>query len=65
LLFCCSYVWLNEYSSQFLPILGLLALRVVVGAGEALHSLIFLRSGWHAMLSEAQVLLLQLSPRCL
>lgn len=29
-----SYVWLNEYSSQFLPILGLLALRLVVGAGE-------------------------------
>lgn len=29
----CSYVWLNEYSSQFLPILGLLALRLVVGAG--------------------------------
>jgi hypothetical protein len=27
-------VWLNEYSSQFLPILGLLGLRLVVGAGE-------------------------------
>eukprot|EP00887_Chlorella_sp_A99_P003900 scaffold11.g3900.t1 len=31
-----AYVWLNQYSSQFLPILGLLALRAVVGAGEKL-----------------------------
>ena len=30
----CRYVWLNEYSSQFLPILGLLALRLAVGAGD-------------------------------
>lgn len=30
----CSYVWLNQYQSQFLPILGLLGLRMVVGAGE-------------------------------
>lgn len=29
-----SYVWLNQYQSQFLPILGLLGLRMVVGAGE-------------------------------
>ena len=27
-------MWLNEYSSQFLPILGLLALRLAVGAGD-------------------------------
>jgi len=27
-------VWLNQYQSQFLPILGLLGLRMVVGAGE-------------------------------
>jgi hypothetical protein len=32
----CSYVFLNEYSSQFLPILGLLALRAVVGAVDVL-----------------------------
>lgn len=30
----CRYVWLNEYSSQFLPILGLLGLRLVVGVGD-------------------------------
>lgn len=29
-----AYVWLNQYQSQFLPILGLLGLRMVVGAGE-------------------------------
>jgi cell division protease FtsH len=29
-----AYVWLNQYSTQFLPILGLLALRLVVGAGD-------------------------------
>ena len=29
-----SYVWLSEYQSQFLPILGLLGLRMAVGAGE-------------------------------
>lgn len=29
-----SYVWLNEYSSQFVPIIGLLLLRVVVGIGQ-------------------------------
>lgn len=29
-----SLVWLNEYSSQFLPIVGLLGLRMVVGVGE-------------------------------
>ena len=29
-----AYVWLNQYSTQFLPIIGLLALRLVVGAGE-------------------------------
>ena len=27
-------MWLNEYSGQFLPILGLLGLRTVVGAGD-------------------------------
>mgnify|MGYP001810669029 CR=1 FL=1 len=27
-------MWLNEYSAQFLPILGLLGLRLAVGAGE-------------------------------
>lgn len=31
---CCRYVWLNQYVSQFLPILGLLGLRVVVGVGD-------------------------------
>ncbi|KAL3137049.1 hypothetical protein ABBQ32_006634 [Trebouxia sp. C0010 RCD-2024] len=31
-----SYVWLNEYSGQILPILALIALRVVVGAGDFL-----------------------------
>lgn len=30
------YVWLNEYSGQILPILALIALRVVVGAGDFL-----------------------------
>lgn len=30
------YVWLNEYSGQFLPILALIALRVVVGVGDFL-----------------------------
>ena len=29
-----AYVWLNQYSTQFLPIIGLLALRLAVGAGE-------------------------------
>ena len=29
-----AYVWLNQYSTQFLPIIGLLSLRLVVGAGE-------------------------------
>ena len=29
-----AYVWLNQYASQFLPIAGLLALRLVVGAGD-------------------------------
>jgi cell division protease FtsH len=29
-----AYVWLNQYSTQFLPIVGLLALRLVVGAGD-------------------------------
>lgn len=29
-----AYVWLNQYSTQFIPIVGLLALRLVVGAGE-------------------------------
>lgn len=29
-----AYVWLNQYSTQFLPIIGLLALRLVVGAGD-------------------------------
>ncbi|KAL4436128.1 hypothetical protein ABPG77_005576 [Micractinium sp. CCAP 211/92] len=29
-----ALVWLNEYSSQFLPIVGLLGLRMVVGVGE-------------------------------
>lgn len=32
----CRYVWLNEYSGQFLPILALIALRVVVGVGDFL-----------------------------
>lgn len=32
----CRYVWLNEYSGQILPILALIALRVVVGAGDFL-----------------------------
>lgn len=32
----CRYVWLNKYISQFLPIAGLLGLRVVVGIGEFL-----------------------------
>lgn len=27
-------MWLNEYSSQFVPIIGLLLLRVVVGIGQ-------------------------------
>ncbi|KAK9845418.1 hypothetical protein WJX81_006080 [Elliptochloris bilobata] len=31
-----SYVWLNQFSDQFVPILALLALRVVVGIGDAL-----------------------------
>ena len=30
------YVWLNEYSGQFLPIIALIALRVVVGVGDFL-----------------------------
>jgi hypothetical protein len=29
-----AYVWLNQYSTQFLPIAGLLVLRLVVGAGD-------------------------------
>lgn len=29
-----AYVWLNQYASQFLPILGLLTLRLVVGGGD-------------------------------
>lgn len=29
-----AYVWLNQYSTQFLPIAGLLALRLVVGVGD-------------------------------
>ena len=29
-----SYVFLNQYSTQFLPIIGLLGLRLVVGAGD-------------------------------
>lgn len=29
-----SYVFLNQYSTQFLPIIGLLALRFVVGTGD-------------------------------
>ena len=29
-----SYVFLNQYSTQFLPIIGLLGLRAVVGAGD-------------------------------
>lgn len=29
-----AYVWLNQYSTQFLPIAGLLALRLVVGMGD-------------------------------
>lgn len=29
-------MWLNQYVSQFLPILGLLGLRVVVGVGDFL-----------------------------
>ena len=28
------YVWLNEYVEQFLPIVGLLLLRLLVGAGS-------------------------------
>lgn len=27
-------MWLNQYSTQFLPIAGLLVLRMVVGAGD-------------------------------
>ena len=34
--FACRYVWLNQYIGQFLPILALLALRVVVGIGAFL-----------------------------
>ena len=30
-----SYVWLNQFADQFVPILALLALRVVVGVGDA------------------------------
>ena len=30
------YVWLNEYSGQFLPIIALIALRIVVGVGDFL-----------------------------
>ena len=30
----CRYVWLNEYSEQFLPIVGLLLLRLLVGVGS-------------------------------
>ena len=30
------FVWLNQYADQFLPILALVTLRVVVGAGDAL-----------------------------
>lgn len=29
-----AYVWLNQYSTQFLPIVGLLMLRLLVGAGD-------------------------------
>lgn len=29
-----AYVWLNQYSTQFLPIAGLLVLRLAVGAGD-------------------------------
>lgn len=32
----CRYVWLNEYSGQILPIVALIALRLVVGAGDFL-----------------------------
>lgn len=30
-----SYVWLNQFADQFVPILALLALRIVVGVGDA------------------------------
>ncbi len=29
------YVWLNQYADQFLPIVALVVLRVVVGAGDS------------------------------
>ena len=29
------YVWLNQFADQFVPILALLALRIVVGVGDA------------------------------
>ena len=30
-----SFVWLNQFADQFIPILALVALRVVVGVGDA------------------------------
>ena len=31
----CRFVWLNQYADQFLPILALIALRIIVGVGDS------------------------------
>ena len=36
----CRNVWLDQYSSQLLPIVALLALRVFVGLGDAFLKLV-------------------------
>ena len=36
----CRNVWLNQYSSQLLPIVALVALRVFVGLGDAFLRLV-------------------------
>ena len=36
----CRSVWLNQYSSQLLPIVALVALRVFVGLGDAFLRLV-------------------------
>ena len=39
-LWLCSNVWLNQYSSQLLPILALIGLRLFVGLGDRILRLV-------------------------